>query len=292
MAKTLRITPFAFAKMAYFMKKSKNECGSFAITGDPKQPFLITDFVFIKQKVTSVTVEFDDNAVAKFMEEMDDLGLEPYQYMRIWQHCHPGNSPNPSSVDEATFSKVFGKCDYAIMLILARDFSMYARLCVNTKLVSLSENMDIMIDYNIPFQGTEHEQWDKEYSENIVEDIPVLHWNNHKSEKKSTNIEETNLSSFMNSWMDMDEEDIEKSIFVDHDGEKYNIHYCDTETDTEYQYLEELNIFVDISTNQEYKPDIEPDWMDYIRENKLSIMAEWMDDDYQYDPQTIMGLKE
>src|SRR5947209_14095353 len=43
------------------------------------------------------------------------------QFARLFMHTHPGNSPQPSATDEETFARVFGRCDWAVMFILARD---------------------------------------------------------------------------------------------------------------------------------------------------------------------------
>ena len=44
----------------------------------------------------------------------------------------PDDCPSPSSVDEETFARVFGGCDWAVMFILARGGATYARLRFNT----------------------------------------------------------------------------------------------------------------------------------------------------------------
>ena len=48
-----------------------------------------------------------------------DAGRRPEQFARIWLRTHPGDCPRPSSTDEDTFDRVFGRVDWAVMFILA-----------------------------------------------------------------------------------------------------------------------------------------------------------------------------
>jgi hypothetical protein len=75
-----------------------------------------------------VTVAMEDEAVADFSDRCVDRGLRPQNYLRIWCHTHPGSSPEPSGVDEETFARVFGSCDWAVMFILSRTCNTFARL--------------------------------------------------------------------------------------------------------------------------------------------------------------------
>ena len=55
----LRFTPTAWAKLLYFRDRTDNEVGGFAIT--PADDLLfVTEFVTVKQEVTTVSVKFDD----------------------------------------------------------------------------------------------------------------------------------------------------------------------------------------------------------------------------------------
>ena len=57
-----------------------------------------------------------------------EQGHHPEQFARLWIHTHPGSSPHPSGPDEDTFERVFGKCHWAVMFIMARTGQTYARL--------------------------------------------------------------------------------------------------------------------------------------------------------------------
>jgi len=105
----LRFNPTAWAKLLYFRDKSDNEVGGFGIA-ESDDLLLITDFVAVKQQVTAVSVKFDDEAVSNFFEDQIDLGRKPEQFARVWLHTHPGDCPEPSMIDDETFTRVFGRC--------------------------------------------------------------------------------------------------------------------------------------------------------------------------------------
>ena len=43
---------------------------------------------------------------------MVDAGVPPGRFARVWLHTHPGASVEPSHVDEETFGRGFGGCDW------------------------------------------------------------------------------------------------------------------------------------------------------------------------------------
>jgi proteasome lid subunit RPN8/RPN11 len=120
-------SPLAWLKLLMFLHAGDTEVGGFGISAE-NQPLYIADFVTVKQAVTSVTVAFDDAAVADYFDDCIDRGLTPARFARIWIHTHPGSSPNPSGVDEETFARVFGGCDWAVMLIVSHTHETYARV--------------------------------------------------------------------------------------------------------------------------------------------------------------------
>ena len=161
----LRFSPTAWAKLLYFRDKSDNEVGGFGITG-PDDLLCVREFITGKQEVTAVSVKFDDEAVADFFETQVDLGRKPEQFGRIWLHSHPGYSPEPSIIDEETFTRVFGNCQWAVMFILAQDNKTYAELSFNVgpggQVLIPAE-----IDYAHDFGPSNQEAWDAEYKANI-----------------------------------------------------------------------------------------------------------------------------
>jgi proteasome lid subunit RPN8/RPN11 len=161
----LRFSPTAWAKLLYFRDKSDNEVGGFAIT-EPNDLLFVKDFVTVKQEVTSVSVKFDDAAVADFFDAQVDIGRKPEQFARIWLHTHPADSPEPSMTDEETFLRVFSSCQWAVMFIVAQNNKAYARISFNVgpggQILIPTE-----IDYGCDFGQSDHEAWDSEYQANI-----------------------------------------------------------------------------------------------------------------------------
>jgi hypothetical protein len=161
----LRFNPAAWAKLAYFRDKTDNEVGGFAIT-NVDDLLNVQEFITVKQEVTSISVKFDDIAVADFFETQVDLGRKPEQFARIWLHTHPGDMSEPSGQDETTFGRVFGKCNWALMFILAENNRTYAKLSFN-----VGPKGEILIpvevDYSQAFGPSDHKLWDEEYQANV-----------------------------------------------------------------------------------------------------------------------------
>ena len=161
----LRFSPTAWAKLIFFRDRGDTEISGFGIT-EPDDLLYVTDFVTIKQDATVASISLDDEAVANFFETQVDAGRKPEQFFRIWLHTHPGDSPNPSGTDEETFARVFGRCDWVIMFIVAEDGKTYARLRFN-----LGPGGELLIpvcvDYSCSFGPTDRNVWEAEYKANI-----------------------------------------------------------------------------------------------------------------------------
>ena len=158
---TLRFSPYAWAKLLFLRDQGPTEIGGFGIAREG-DPLLIEDVVLVRQFCTAVTVKFEDPAVADFFDEQIDLGRKPEQFARVWIHTHPGDSSLPSLTDERTFSRVFGRCDWAAMFILAKGGETFARLRFN-----LGPRSDIAleteIDWSAPFAGSSPVEWQEDY---------------------------------------------------------------------------------------------------------------------------------
>lgn len=157
----LRFTANTWAKLKYFCHRGETEIGAFGVT--PLDDLLLVEALCVpEQHATAVTVGFEDEAVADFFEDQVAAGLGPEQFGRIWIHTHPGDSPAPSTVDEATFARVFGGCDWAVMFILARGGATYTRLRFNTG-PGGEMTIPVEVDFHQPFDGSDHAAWDAEY---------------------------------------------------------------------------------------------------------------------------------
>ncbi len=168
----MRFSPQAWAKLLYLRDRGETEIGGFGIARRDDL-LMIDQFQLVQQHATPVTVGLDDTAVAEYFDDQVDRGLRPEQFARIWIHTHPGNSPLPSRTDEATFERVFGRCDWSVMFILARGGASYARVrfCQGpgAELLLATE-----VDYRTAFSGSDFSSWDAEYAANVC---PWLHPN-------------------------------------------------------------------------------------------------------------------
>ena len=117
----------AWLKLQYFCHAGSTEIAGFAIS-NPDRLLRVEDFLLVRQQSSLAYVDLDDQAVADFFDRCVDTGLKPNQFSRIWCHTHPGDSAEPSGMDEETFERCFGHCDWSVMFILARTGATYARL--------------------------------------------------------------------------------------------------------------------------------------------------------------------
>lgn len=124
------------------------------------------EFVTVKQEVTYVSVKFDDVSVADFFDVQVDLGRKPEQFARIWLHSHPGDSPEPSAIDEVTFERSFGKCQWAVLFVVAQDNETYAKLQFNVG-PGGHVLIPVEIDYSQDFGSSAHDLWDTEYAAHV-----------------------------------------------------------------------------------------------------------------------------
>jgi len=132
---------------------------------------LVQELAFLPQRCTAVSAAFDDLAVASFFDQQIDLGRRPEQFARIWIHTHPGRSAEPSDIDEETFARVFGRAQWAVMMILARGGAVYTRLQFHVGPGGQVE-LPVEIDYRTPFAASDEAAWQHEYRTNITE-IPL-----------------------------------------------------------------------------------------------------------------------
>ena len=164
----LRFSPTAWAKLLFMRDVTDNEVGGFGIT-EAEDLLFVTDFTLVKQKVTAVSVSFEDESVANFFEDQVEAGRKPEQFARIWLHSHPGNSPEPSMTDEQTFARVFGSCDWSVMCIVAQDGGTYARLRFNAG-PGGEVKIPVCVDYGYEFDAADFEVWKQQYKVNVIED--------------------------------------------------------------------------------------------------------------------------
>lgn len=163
---SLRFNPRAWAKLLFLRDRGETEIGGFGLSA-ADDPLAVIDILTVKQKCTPVTVAFDDAAVADLVDELVDQGIHPERFGRIWLHTHPGNCAEPSSTDEATFQRVFGRTEWSVMGIVARGGASYARLSFHTG-PGGALKIPVRVDYGQPFAGSDWEEWGREYDRHVV----------------------------------------------------------------------------------------------------------------------------
>ena len=159
------------------------EVGGFGIT-DAGDLLNVRDIAIVPQRCNEVFVAFDDTAVAEFFDDQIDEGRQPEQFGRIWIHTHPGESAQPSSVDVETFHRVFGRCDWAVMFILARGGQTFAELYWRSG-GPASIPLDVEVDFTPPFAGSDAEMWEEEYLHYVE---PESWQEPHRTERTSTDL--------------------------------------------------------------------------------------------------------
>ena len=167
----LRFSPTAWAKLLYLRDVGPTEVGGFGIA--PADDLLYIDDVrLVRQACTAISVAFDDQSVADFFDQQVDQGRRFESFARIWVHSHPGNSPEPTTTDNETFDRVFGRNDWAVMFILAHGGRSYARLRFSVGPGGEME-IPITVDYSRPFAASNEAAWREEYTANVrPEELP------------------------------------------------------------------------------------------------------------------------
>lgn len=142
------------------------EIGGFGISA-PGDSLLIEDVCLVKQTCDWASVAFDDDAVAEFFDDQVDRRRRPAEFGRVWVHTHPGDSPSPSWTDEETFARVFGGCDWAVMLILAAGGASYARLRFSAG-PGGSLVVPMEVAFEAAFEGSDQLAWQQEYDDCVT----------------------------------------------------------------------------------------------------------------------------
>jgi hypothetical protein len=190
---TLRFSPTAWAKLLFLRDLGDTEIGGFGVA-HRDDLLCVEDLRLVRQTCSSISVEFDDQAVADFFDEQVDAGRRPEQFARIWVHTHPGNSPQPSGTDEKTFERVFGSSDWAVMFILARGGNCCARLRYNIG-PGADVELKVDVDYGRPFSGADFELWQQEYLANVQLPEPAK-----LTEVKTGVVREDQDERFLDDW--------------------------------------------------------------------------------------------
>ena len=159
----------------------------------------------VRQSCSLSHVEFDDESVADFFDEQVDAGRRPDQFARIWIHTHPGDCPQPSLTDEETFARVFGRADWAVMFILAKEGDFYGRLRFNVG-PGGEQELPVSIDYSQPFAGSNRDAWEDEYFSKVepLTSVPIAVRN--LKQVMASRLEDTLDAEWYENWREYSED--------------------------------------------------------------------------------------
>lgn len=167
---SLRFTPYAWAKLTFLRDLGPTEIGGFGVSAE-SDPLLVEDVRLVRQLCTSVTVSFVDEAVADYFDACVDQGLSPDRFARVWIHTHPGASPRPSRTDEETFAAAFGRTDWAVMFVLAKEGEKYGRLRFHVGPGGEIE-LPATVDFASEFGPSDRRAWEAEYAACVQPEEP------------------------------------------------------------------------------------------------------------------------
>lgn len=162
---SLRLSPTAWAKLDYLRDCGPSEVAGFGIATQD-DPLCVVDVKLVRQQATPVRVQLDDVAVADFFQRQVECNKTRKQPARIYLATHPSDSAAPTRGDEEAFLRLFGRSDWAVLLILARAGRTYARLQYfagpRGQVV-----LPVEIDYGREFSGSNHSAWERDYQADV-----------------------------------------------------------------------------------------------------------------------------
>lgn len=136
-APTLKATfTYKAYKKLIFLRDLK-DC-EVAVLGETakENPLHVLDIHLIKQKVSSVAADMDEEDVSRHVEEMMARGIHPINSERFWIHTHPmtgEGSANPSGKDMATWNDPNNsEKNFQVMFILSKSGHVTCKVRVRT----------------------------------------------------------------------------------------------------------------------------------------------------------------
>ena len=111
----LRFSREAWRKIEWAARKAApNEISGFGISSE-EDLLRVIDFRILPQVNSGTSTEL---TMGSYLDDCFQKGIEPYRCSRIWIHSHHTMGTTPSITDQETMAQSFGKCDWAIMVIV------------------------------------------------------------------------------------------------------------------------------------------------------------------------------
>jgi hypothetical protein len=142
------ISATAYLKMMLYVRDTSTEIAWHGIVERfPEQhTYYIKDVMLYPQKLSSATVQTDQDKYNKWMEELDD---DTYNHLRFQGHSHVNFSVSPSGTDLRYYNdilQVLPNNDYYIFMILNKSGDTTFLLCdLATNLIYDTEDIDVYI---------------------------------------------------------------------------------------------------------------------------------------------------
>ena len=170
-----------YDKILFMRDVAKAEVGFYGISEEDDLLHL-EDIQLPKQKVSVVTVDFDDAGLLEYADRMEAKDIDVARSTKIWMHTHPGPSPDPSRTDEQTFARLVSQLDmgdWMIMYILGTTGKYYCRQDLKHENGIFQREMDVEIgEWDI------YDEWRKEYESLVTIESSII---TYKSAVTGTN---------------------------------------------------------------------------------------------------------
>lgn len=165
---TIYITPTAYIKMRTLIEETDIEIAWHGIVHKQDRNFVITDILVYPQKITSVTVESDDDLYPNWCMELPD---EVLNNMRFQGHSHVNMGVTPSGVDEEYYTRLLTQVhDYYIIMVMNK------REDITLRLYDVENNIlysDLDLNIYLPDVHKDNLDWYEEQKEMLQKPKPV-----------------------------------------------------------------------------------------------------------------------
>lgn len=165
---TIYITPTAYIKMRTLVEETDVEIAWHGVVHRQDRNFVITDILVYPQKITSVTVESDDDLYPNWCMELPDDVLNN---MRFQGHSHVNMGVTPSGVDEEYYTRLLTQVhDYYIIMVTNKHEAMTLRLYDVENNILYS---DLDLNIYLPDVHKDNLDWYEEQKEMLQKPTPT-----------------------------------------------------------------------------------------------------------------------
>lgn len=166
----LIITPVAHLKLQNYTQLTKYEISGMAkSTIDEDKNIIVTDVIIFKQECSAANTEIDDEAQAKFLNELMQKE-ERTEDWNIWWHSHCDMGVFWSTTDDATIKNHINGQSYLISLVVNKADDCKARLDIFPKDLSpFKEQTFCTYDLDIEIQLNKEAEKQKKRLTKIID---------------------------------------------------------------------------------------------------------------------------